>query len=212
MIDDVAALGRDIRAEVAKAITGQDGVVDLLLVALFSSGTAGRLFAAIVVSTVPLAIALPWYSQRLLARGVSSRVGRGLVSAAVLIAGGLMFTTLLLGAMPATLRVMALAMATGLVPVIYTLGPAMLAQVVPEAQRGSILAIDNSIASIAGVIAPVVTGLLIEQATGARGFELGFGLCGVLMVAGGVAGAMLASPESSSRKLGALNGVLLTRS
>ena len=38
MIDDVAALGRDIRAEVAKAITGQDGVVDLLLVALFSSG------------------------------------------------------------------------------------------------------------------------------------------------------------------------------
>jgi len=37
-IDDVKALGDAIRAEVAKAITGQDDTVDLLLTALFSSG------------------------------------------------------------------------------------------------------------------------------------------------------------------------------
>ena len=37
-VDDVKTLAGRIRAEVAKAITGQDEVVDLLLVALFASG------------------------------------------------------------------------------------------------------------------------------------------------------------------------------
>ena len=37
-VDEVKALGQSIRAEVAKAITGQDGTVDLMLVALFSAG------------------------------------------------------------------------------------------------------------------------------------------------------------------------------
>jgi MoxR-like ATPase len=37
-VDEVKALGEDIKAEVAKAITGQEAVVDLLLVALFASG------------------------------------------------------------------------------------------------------------------------------------------------------------------------------
>ena len=37
-VDEVKALGQRIRAEVAKAITGQDNTVDLMLVALFSAG------------------------------------------------------------------------------------------------------------------------------------------------------------------------------
>ena len=37
-VDDVKALGQRIRGEVAKAITGQDATVELLLVALFASG------------------------------------------------------------------------------------------------------------------------------------------------------------------------------
>ncbi len=37
-VDEVKALGARIRGEVAKAITGQDGTVDLLLTALFASG------------------------------------------------------------------------------------------------------------------------------------------------------------------------------
>lgn len=53
----------------------------------------------------------------------------------------------------------------------------MLAEVVPVPQRGSMLAIINSVASLAGIAAPVVTGALIQNVPGARGFEFGFALC-----------------------------------
>jgi MFS family permease len=82
----------------------------------------------------------------------------------------------------------------------------MLAQVVPGAQRGAIIAIDNSVASVAGAIAPLVSGLLIEHVDGARGFELGFALCGVLMIAGGLLGGMLVRPDRSARAASALAG------
>jgi MoxR-like ATPase len=38
IIEDVKALGQSIRGEIARAITGQDDTIDLLLVALFASG------------------------------------------------------------------------------------------------------------------------------------------------------------------------------
>ena len=57
---------------------------------------------------------------------------------------------------------------------IYALGPAMLAQVSPPHRRGAVLAIDNSVAALAGVIAPAAAGMLIERNPGAHGYELGF--------------------------------------
>ena len=59
-----------------------------------------------------------------------------------------------------------LAVASGLTPVIYSLGAAMMAAVSPISQRGAMLAIENSFASLAGVAAPVVMGTFIENAAG----------------------------------------------
>jgi len=167
----------------------------------FDAVRAGRLYALIVLVTIPFMIGLPWYSQRLLARGVSSRVGRGLLSALTLVLGGALFALMPGEGISTPLRVALLAVGAGLVPVIYTLGPAMLAEVVPPAQRGAILAIDNSVASMAGALAPLVSGLLIERFEGARGYELGFATCGALMVVGGLLGGWLAKPERSMRTL-----------
>ena len=75
----------------------------------------------------------------------------------------------------------------------------MLAEVVPVPQRGSMLAIINSVASLAGIAAPVVTGAPIQNVPGARGFELGFALCGALMVAGGLLGSWMIDPGRSVR-------------
>ena len=79
----------------------------------------------------------------------------------------------------------------------------MLAEVTPESQRSGILALDNSIASVAGFLAPVVTGRLVEGASGstAIGYEQGFAVSGVLLIVGGLVGLIWTDPEKSALKL-----------
>ncbi|WER48590.1 MFS transporter [Cupriavidus sp. WKF15] len=91
-----------------------------------------------------------------------------------------------------------------LAPSIYSLGPAMLAEVCPPAQRGALLSIDASISSIAGILAPLVTGYLVQNATGAHGYETGFAVCGALMIVGGLAGAAMTNPERSRQRMAGL--------
>jgi MFS family permease len=144
----------------------------------------------------------------MLTRGSSSRVARGMFSGALLIISGLAFIALQMDALPAVWRIAAIGLATSLSPVIYSLGPAMLAEVSPPSQRGAILAIDNSIASLAGVIAPVLMGYYVQHAQGAAGYHTGFAVCGVMMVIGGLLGAWLVDPERSSGRVHAqLGGV-----
>ena len=95
------------------------------------------------------------------------------------------------------------AVALGFTPAIYALGPAMLAQVSPANRRGALLALDNSIASLAGVLAPAISGRLIELYPGAHGFELGFLLTGLLLIAGGIVGWIVVDPERSVGRLNA---------
>jgi hypothetical protein len=57
------------------------------------------------------------------------------------------------------------------------------------------LAIDNSVAALAGVIAPAAAGMLIERNPGAHGYELGFFISGVLLVIGAVIGWLVVNPE-----------------
>ncbi len=97
------------------------------------------------------------------------------------------------------LRIGLIAVALGCTPIVYSLGPAVLAEVVPESQRGAMLAINNSVASLAGIAAPVATGSLIQNMPGPLGFELGFALCGALMVVGGLLGYWLIDPQRSLR-------------
>jgi MFS family permease len=85
----------------------------------------------------------------------------------------------------------------------YSLAPAMVGSVSPDAQRGAMLAILNSIASIAGVLSPVVTGSLIQNTAGSigSGYEHGFALSGALLAVGGIAGLLWVHPAQSLARL-----------
>jgi len=170
----------------------------------FDHATAGRLFAVIIAVNTPVTLLVAWWSQRMLSRGVSSRVARGRLAALMLVAAGLSFAGLLLPGLPHWQRVAVLAIGCALAPSIYALGPAMLAEVCPTAQRGALLAIDASISSVAGILAPLVTGYLVQSVSGGRGYEMGFAVCGVLMVAGGLVGVALINPEKSRQRLAGL--------
>ena len=161
--------------------------------------TSGWLYSLVIALMIPLGIGLAWGSERLLQKGIPSRTARGRYLSALLIMAGLFFAAIYVSPHADWLRVGLIALALGCTPIVYSLGPAVLAEVVPASQRGSMLAINNSVASLAGVAAPVVTGLFIQGVPGAQGYELGFALCGALMVAGGLFGFWLINPQRSLR-------------
>jgi MFS family permease len=169
----------------------------------FDNVAAGRMYGLVVAVSIRLVLLSSWWSQRLLARGWTSRSARGRFSSLWLVIAGLAFLPLLLPGLPAGARIATFAVALGFTPAIYALGPAMLAQVSPANRRGALLALDNSIASLAGVLAPAISGRLIELYPGAHGFELGFLLTGLLLIAGGIVGWIVVDPERSVGRLNA---------
>ncbi|MGF6773567.1 MFS family permease [Paraburkholderia sp. GAS199] len=169
----------------------------------YDAVTSGRLFALVVLIGTPINVGLSWWSQRMLSNGASSRMARGVFASIGLVVAGVLFCLQMALDLSNMQKVLLAAVAFGLTPIIYSLGPAMLGEVTPGAQRGGILAIDNSIASIAGVMAPVVTGKLVEVTTGsgAAGYEQGFAICGCMLIVGGLIGMFCLDPAKSVRRL-----------
>ncbi|HKV54530.1 MAG TPA: MFS transporter [Candidatus Binataceae bacterium] len=163
---------------------------------------AGRLYALVVALMIPLGIGLAWGSERLLQKGVSSRTARGRYLSGLLVVSGVLFAACCVSRHPDWLSIGLIALALGCTPIVYSLGPAVLAEVVPAERRGAVLAINNSVASLAGIAAPVVGGVLIQGLPGAQGYEIGFALGGVLMIVGGLLGFWMIDPERSLRYAG----------
>ncbi|WP_420995278.1 MFS transporter [Cupriavidus sp. 30B13] len=169
----------------------------------FDSVAAGRMFAVIVAVGVPVSLALSWCSQRMLRRGASSRAARAVFGAACVGLGGALFVCLPLLPLSPGQKVALLAVAATLPPVAFAVGPAILAEIVPDAQRSAIIALSTAVSTSAGAIAPVVMGRLVQVQGhgGAHGFELGFTVCGAVMLAGAAVGLLGQHPARSLRRL-----------
>lgn len=165
--------------------------------------TAGRMFAVIVVLGMPASLLLSWLSQRMLRRGVTSRVARVLFACGCMAFGGVLF--LLLPVLPLTSggKVTLLAVASMLPPLTFSLLPAVLGEIVPDSQRSAMLALGTAVATSAGAVAPVVMGQILNLNAGnpAHGFELGFTVCGAVLLAGALVGVLWQHPERSLRRL-----------
>jgi MFS transporter, ACS family, D-galactonate transporter len=157
-----------------------------------SIGWLGPLPAA---ASVVAMIAADWFSQRLLARGTSSRVARGILGGLCVALGGLALMLMpYLPGIPAKITVTTIGLA--LPSVIYVVSNAVVGEITPAAQRGALLAIGTAVTSTAGLLAPYVMGSLIENAaTPLDGFNMGFIICGLIMLTGGTIGMALIRPE-----------------
>jgi MFS family permease len=169
----------------------------------YSPQMAGRMFALFVAITAPLSLGLAWLSQRLLARGVPSRLGRGGFLTVTLVVAGALLAAQAWPGLPPMLRFVLLTLGSGMTLVTYSIGPAMLGEVTPDSQRGGILALSNGFSSLAGLAAPIVTGLLIEGAgrSTAVGFEQASVASGVVLLGCGVLCAFCLDPQRSQRRL-----------
>jgi hypothetical protein len=123
-------------------------------------------------------LAAGWYSQRLLSRGVSSRLSRGILGGLSVVLGGA--ARAILPFVPGTLVKIALTtLGVALPSVIYVISNAVVGAITPPAQRCALLAIGAAVASSAGLLAPYVMGSVIESAmTPLDGFNTAFSYAG----------------------------------
>ncbi len=163
-------------------------------------GSVGVLGALPAVASVIVVIAAGWASQRLLARGVPSRVARGIFGGTSVAIGGAAMA--MMPFVPGIATKIALTtIGVALPSVIYVIGNAVVSEITPVAQRGALLAIGTAVSTSAGLLAPYIMGSVIEAAsTPLDGFNLGFAICGVIMLVGGVIGMALIRPERDAIK------------
>ncbi|TAL94082.1 MAG: MFS transporter [Paraburkholderia sp.] len=167
----------------------------------YSATDAGWLFSVIVGAAIPASLVMSWFSQYLFGKGVSSRASRGFVTsgAIALTAFAFLCTTTDISA---PLKIVCLTLGAGFGQLIFLFGPLMIGEVTPPAQRGAWLAINNSVATLAGFVAPALMGRFVGAAhSRAAGFEHGFLLLGSVLVVASVAAFWLIHPERSMRRL-----------
>jgi MFS family permease len=169
----------------------------------FAPRRAGQVFAAVLVASAPVGLVLSACSQRLMRRGVPTRIARGAFVCGCLAVGGALLVVAAVLDLGPMLKVGMIGLAISTTPIIYSLGPAMMAQIVPAEQRGAALAIEYSIAWIAGIVAPPAVGWMIRAAHNnvAAGFEQGLLLTGAVLVVLGVGGLKVLNPERSLERL-----------
>lgn len=169
----------------------------------FAQSAAGPLTAFTSGLGVVITVSLGWYSQRLMARGVTSRIARGLLGGGCVALGGVLLMTLpYVLSVPAKIVVGALGLS--LPSIIYVVSHAIVSEITPVSQRGALLAIGNAIGTTAGLLAPYVMGSMVEQAaTPLDGFNSGFVVCGIIMAAGGIVGMLFMRPERDMQQMAA---------
>ena len=151
----------------------------------------------VVAPSVLQLVAIPGaglLSQRLLGRGISSRFSRGLFASVCIVVAG---TSMILLSQSHTsiVQIPLVMLAFGVGAVIYSLGPPLLGEISPVSQRGAVLGLSNAVFSLAGLVAPWLTGHIVDVGLDpAAGFRHGFLLAGCLMCAGGILAAALIHP------------------
>jgi MFS family permease len=140
-------------------------------------------------------------SQILMARGVSTRGARGVLGSVPLVIGGLILATL-----PyidgAGLRIALLVVGSGLCGSIYVVCPPMLGEFTPVSQRGAVIAIYGALYTLAGILAPLVMGGVIQRSGGMlEGYMTGFTINAVVMVTSGLLGLLLLWPNTERARL-----------
>jgi MFS transporter, ACS family, D-galactonate transporter len=166
----------------------------------FTQGSIGLLSALPAGASVIVVISAGWFSQSLLARGVSSRVARGIFGGACVALGGAALVIMpYVPGVPAKIALTTCGVA--LPSVIYVIANAVVSEIVPVAQRGALLAIGTAVSTTAGLLAPYVMGRVVETAaTPLSGFNIGFIICGVVMLIGGGIGIALMRPEQETTR------------
>ena len=164
----------------------------------YSQASAGWLATLPWIMGAAVVLSTGWVSQVLMAAGFSSRVARGVLGSAPLVLGGLIVLMVPYAESPSW-KIALLVIGSGLTGSIYVVCPPMLSEFTPASQRAAVIAILGAIYTVAGIIAPFVTGAVVENAsTPLVGYYHGYAITALVQIAGGLAGLLLLWPASQT--------------
>ena len=164
----------------------------------YSQASAGLISTLPWVMGATVVLTTGWLSQRLMARGASSRLARGVLGSAPVVVGGLILLILPYVNNPVG-KIVLLVVGGGLTGSIYVVCPAIIGEFTPVSQRASVIAIYGAIFTLAGVLAPAVNGSVIENATTLlQGYNAGYSITGLVQVFGGLIGLPLLRPAAET--------------
>jgi len=143
-----------------------------------------------------------WVSQVLMARGMSTRNARGVLGAAPLVLGGLILLLMPMAIGKAGVQIALLVAGTGITGAIYVVCAPMIGEFTPTSQRGAVISIYGAIYTLAGIIAPMVMGSMVQSAaTPIDGYITGFATNGVILIVSGLLGLLLIWPNTELARL-----------
>lgn len=167
----------------------------------FSQHDAGLISVTPWLFGAAVVLLTGWLSQMLMAGGVSTRRARGVLGAAPLVLGGLILLSMPLLHTPAAL-IAALVVGAGLCGSIYVVCPPMIAEFTPVSQRGAAIAIYGALYTLAGVVAPLVMGSVVQNAASPNdGYLTGYMINGAVLIASGLLGLTLLWPNTERARL-----------
>ena len=143
-----------------------------------------------------------WISQIMSTRGVRTRLCRGVFGAAPLIAGGVIVTLLPL-VDSAWARIAMLVVGTGLSGSIYVVCGPMIGEISPVQQRGAMIATYGALYGLAGIVAPLVTGKILNMFPGQllEGYLFGYKILGIVLIVSGILGVLMLRPNADRARL-----------
>jgi MFS family permease len=176
----------------------------------FSQQQAGLISVLPWLFGASIVLMTGWLSQVMMARGLSTRIARGVLGATPLVVGGLIVALIPYGSSPA-MQIALLVAGTGLTGAIYVVCPLMIGEFTPVSQRGAVMAIYGAVYTLAGIVAPNVMGKVVQNAASLLdGYLLGYTINAVIMVISGLLGLLLLWPNTERARLMAHQATLLS--
>ncbi|WP_370143409.1 MFS transporter [Bradyrhizobium elkanii] len=171
----------------------------------YDGKVVGWLIAAMTAAQPFVLLTISYLSERALGNGASSRVARGAVNAACLVASGILLAAAMMIEGAGFTKLALLALGTTLPSVTTVLGAAMVSEIAPTSQRGTALLVTYSAITVAGLLSPLTMGYAVQAAGQAEGFVYGYLIAAALLVLAGTLGFLLLDPEESKRRLNAIS-------
>lgn len=170
----------------------------------YPASQSGWMFSLFIAINIPVSLLGAYASEAMLRRGCSSRLARGVLTAMLTLLGAALILLAVQAEMPRDVRTVLLALGCSLPQISFVLCPAIVGEISPVRQRGAALAICNSIATTAGLIAPIVMGRMIGAGLGTAGYQDGLTCSAAVLAAGAMVCLLTVNSEGSLRRVGAI--------
>ncbi|MCY1272431.1 putative sulfoacetate transporter SauU [compost metagenome] len=171
----------------------------------YDATDAGWMFMLFTAFNIPIVLGGSWVSQQLLKKGLSSKYARGWLTSCLVLLGGALILFAVYAVQHPLLKVILLAIGCNLPQISFVLSSTIVAEIMPGAQRSSMMSINSALATTGGLVAPALMGAFIQgAATPAMGYDQGFVTAGILSVATSFIGFAFINPDASKRRFARL--------